>query len=297
MDLSKATAEYLAEFHFHDQWEVKNYKKCIEHLELMTKNGEADTSLLWGMCYRDGLGVKKDKAKAKQYFDSVWAGSTVYFGINYETHKMLKCKVLEIKDGTALLQTEHLYKFPTMYKHNKLITPNGPVSSWLNDKSDLNGFIYRSFTKPEQKRLVETLVTTPDNPYCPSGWKQKDVKVKVFLQSLQEYLELNGLSGMSPKEGRWTLMMKHVTTDYMVGGYRSETIHPREIPFRYFGELPDKNTFEDATCIYTRTPGEKKGDLCFVINDIVFPQGSNYGTITYTDVKIAYQPVFRINLE
>ena len=82
MDLSKATAEYLAAFKFKDRWEDRNYKKCIEHLELMTKKGEADTSLLWGMCYRDGLGAKKDKAKARQYFESVSVGSPVYFGIN-----------------------------------------------------------------------------------------------------------------------------------------------------------------------------------------------------------------------
>lgn len=297
MDLSKATADYLSESRFKDWWEVKNYKKCIEQLEMLTKLGEADASLLWGMCYRDGLGVRKDKAKAKQYFESVRVGSTVYFGINSETHKLLKCQVLEIKDGKALLLAQQLYPFPSRYKRQKLITPNGAISSWLNDKSDLDGFIYKSFTKPEQKRLVETLVTTPDNPYCKNAQKQKDIKAKVFLLSLQEYLELNGLKGKCPREGEWTLMIKYVMTDYLVGGYRSETILPRDFPFMYFGEYPDSASFKGNTGLYTRTPGEKKGDLCFFVDNMIFPRGSKYSIIPYFDVKILYQPAFWINLE
>ena len=295
MDLSKATALHTAEYHFYEWWEVKNYKNCIEHLELMTQKGEADTALLWGMCYQDGLGVKKDKIKARAYFDSVRVGSIVYFGRNSVTHLMLKCKVLDIKDGKALLQTEQLYPFPLNYQ--KLISPNGAVSSWLNDKSDLNGFIYRSFIKPEQKRLVETLITTPKVSYCPKALTQKDYKAKVFIPSVQEYLEFNGMAGMSPNEGEWTFMMKHVTTDYRIGGYRTETVLPYEFPFMYFGEYPDKASFESRTGIYTRTPGDKKGTYCYFVDNMFFPKGSNGISIPHFDVKLLYQPAFWIALE
>lgn len=262
----------------------------------MTENAEADTSLLWGMVYRDGLGVRKDKAKARQYFDSVSVGSTVYFGRNYEKREVLKCKVLEKKDGMVLLMAQQYYPFPSTY--DRLITPNGAVSSWLNDKSDLSGFIYRSFNKPEQKRLVETLVTTPENPYCEKAWKPKDFKAKVFLLSLQEYLELSGLKGMTPNEGAWTLMIKHVMTDYLVGGYRSETVLPREFPFLYLGEFPDKSACDkDQIALYTRTPGEKKGELCYFVNNMIFPRGSNSGIIPYLYAKIMYQPVFWVKLD
>lgn len=286
---------YLAESKFISYWEINNYKKCIEHLEQMTKNNEADTSLLWGMCYRDGLGVRKDKAKAQQYFDSVSVGSTVYFGRNCKTHYPLKCTVLEKKDGKALLMAQQYYPFPSTY--DKLITPNGIVTAWLNDKSNLNGFIYRSFNRPEQKRLVETLVTTPENPYCKNAWKQKDFKAKVFLPTIQEYLEYSGFKGMVPYEGSWTLMIKSVMSDYLVGGYRSETIYPREFSFLYFGEFPDRASLDGKVCLYTRTPGEKKGDRCYFVNNMIFPRGGHGSIIPYLDVKILYQPVFWINLE
>lgn len=295
MDLSKATAEYLAEGKFLDWWEIHNYKNCIEQLELMTKKGEADTSLLWGMCYRDGLGVKKDKAKAQQYFESVTVGSTVYFGRNYEKCKMLKCSVLEKKDGMALLLAQQYYKFPSTY--NRLITPKGAVTSWLNDKSNLDGFIYSSFNKPEQKRLVEAIVTTPENPYCQNALKPNDYKAKVFLLSIQEYLEYSGLKGMVPYEGSWTLMINNIMTDYRVGGYRTETVLPREFPFLYFGEFPDKASFKGKTGLYTRTPGEKKGNLCYFVDNMIFPRGSNAGIIPYLDVKILYQPAFWVKLD
>jgi len=295
MKLNKATAEYLGEYTFQELWSVKNYKKCFEQLELITTLGEADTSLLWGMCYQDGLGVRKDRAKARQYFESVRIGSTVYFGINSVTHKLLKCQVLEIKDGAALLMAQQYYNYPCTY--DRVIKSKDRITAWLNDKSNLDGFIYRSFTKPEQKRLIETLVTTPENPYCKNAWKQKDYKAKVFLLSLQEYLELSGLNGITPKEGEWTLMIKHVMTDYLVGGYRSETILPKDFPFLYFGEYPDSASFKGKTGLYTRTPGEKKGDFCFFVDNMIFPRGSKYSIIPYFDVKILYQPVFWVKLD
>ena len=296
MDLSKATAEYLAEFKFKDWWEVRNYKKCIEHLELMTKKGEADTSLLWGMCYRDGLGVKKDKAKARQYFESVSVGSTVYFGINSVTHKLLKSTVLDIKDGKALLCTDQLYPYPSTYASQKLFTPNGVISTWLNDKSDISGFIYKSFTKPEKARLVETLVTTPDNPYCTSGWVQKDFKAKVFLLSVQEYLHYNWLDDRDHLSGQWTFFNEKFT--YAPNGEKIvQSTFSKKFDTLCFGEYPDEGYLDDKTCIFTRTPGEKKDSHCFVVNDIVFPQGTNYEKIPFSDVKIAYKPAFWINLE
>jgi hypothetical protein len=137
-------------------------------------------------------------------------GNIVEFG-GYEW------RVLELRDGKALLLSEYVLEFRTYHSE----WYDGAVGTWIftttwadcDLRAYLNGEFLNSFSQSDRERIAETQVVNNDNPwlyartkalgeeendfwlpYVPSGGA--DTSDRIFLLSIEEVVQYFGDSGM-----------------------------------------------------------------------------------------------------
>ena len=112
----------------------------------------------------------------------IGAGNLISFG-------RYRWRVLEIKDGKALILTECVVEQRAYHGVQKQIT-------W--ERSDmreyLNGEFFGAFSAAEQARIMETRITDRDNPWYGGKWGNP-TDDKIFLLSYDEVVRYFGDSG------------------------------------------------------------------------------------------------------
>ena len=112
-------------------------------------------------------------------------GNIIEFGSYYQDDLSrktpIKWRVLEVKDGKALLISELLLDAQPYNKEFKEITwENSSIRDWLN-----NEFINEAFTQSEQNKINLTYIYNNDNvQYGTKG--ENNTQDKIFLLSLDE---------------------------------------------------------------------------------------------------------------
>ena len=124
-------------------------------------------------------------------------GNIIEFGSYYQDDLSrktpIKWRILDIKDGKALLISELLLDAQPYNKEFKEITwENSSIRHWLN-----NEFINEAFNSQEKSRISLTLLDNCDNPEYGTN-AGNDTKDKVFLLSLLNYNCLLTLYARSP---------------------------------------------------------------------------------------------------
>lgn len=112
-------------------------------------------------------------------------GNIIEFGSYYQDDLSrktpIKWRILDIKDGKALLISELLLDAQPYNKEFKEITwENSSIRDWLN-----NEFINEAFNSQEKSRISLTLLDNCDNPEYGTN-AGNDTKDKVFLLSLDD---------------------------------------------------------------------------------------------------------------
>ncbi|MGN1394577.1 MAG: DUF6273 domain-containing protein [Succinivibrionaceae bacterium] len=112
-------------------------------------------------------------------------GNLIEFGSYYQDDLSrktpIKWRILDIKDGKALLISELLLDAQPYNKERKEITwENSSIRHWLN-----NEFINEAFNSQEKSRISLTLLDNWDNQEYGTN-AGNDTKDKVFLLSLDE---------------------------------------------------------------------------------------------------------------
>ncbi|MDR1464794.1 MAG: DUF6273 domain-containing protein [Oscillospiraceae bacterium] len=117
-------------------------------------------------------------------------GDIILFG-NYNW------RVLEVRDGKALIITEDIMTGRAYNEANEDVT-------WetCTLRTYLNGEFYDSFVPVDRKRIVDTEVRTPSNPWYETDGG-KVVTDKIFLLSIEEVLKYFGNSKLGKEEYFW----------------------------------------------------------------------------------------------
>ena len=99
-------------------------------------------------------------------------------------------RVLDIKDGKALLLTNDIVEGRPYNKSCELVTwEDSTIRDYLN-----NQFLTSNFSQEEQGKIIESTITNPDNEWFGTEGGE-DTQDKIFLLSIEEAVRYFGDSG------------------------------------------------------------------------------------------------------
>ena len=249
-------------------------------------------SVLAGLAYLHGWGVRRNKEKAKKYFSYLSAGQVVVYGYDSEKKdRLLGCRVLEVREDRVLLQANDGHRLPESLKPKAWVAKR--FDTWdkslqrfvLNDK-----YFDQTFNKDLQKQILTTEVVTPENPYCKNKHNIKSTKDKVFLLSLQEHIRYFDRNPIKASSVTWTLTEEKTDLKTGVTWYQVDT----DIPAFYYGKNPNEAALENVAGEFFRTPGENAWEFTYSIGDNLFYTGAFEGT---RKSRMGYKPAFWVSLK
>lgn len=285
---------YYAYGSISNRWHENKFKEAFKQLSACLTFKGHDTALILGLCYLHGLGTVKDPQKAAALFSSLQPGKITHFGVRGDDNGLMGCRVLEVRHDRVLLQTEDIFPLPNAYRKKPIFGKKETVwdrcaqRKWLNKE-----FIKEHFTKHEQQFLMETEVVTPPNPFYADAESIKNTADRVFLLSIQEYLNYYGLDTRKARRVQWTFYSETKRIGERIP-IRSCT---EEQPAFFFGTADQEPNLDGQRGEYLRTPGSTLARRCFVVGDHLFYKGF-YGERLYpSEIEMFYRPAFWVRLK
>lgn len=172
--------------------ETENEKLCIR-LESLKSNKEKLEQQTFKL-NRKNIELQKENNEllnSKSVLNYILEGNTISFGRYPQdkdgTVKPIEWVVLKIEKDKALLLSRYILdKRPYNKKDENVTWETSDIRRWLNED-----FYKIAFNSMEQKKIVDTLVRTENNPRHGTDGGD-DTKDKVFLLSIEEVEEVFG---------------------------------------------------------------------------------------------------------
>jgi len=297
-------SDSIEQMHFREEmltnWWQKKFRRFMKQVEEYSPYSEGEADLLEGLCYLNGWGVRKDPEAARKCFSRLRVGNTVWFG-RYVSGVFMKCEVIKVEPDRVLLREETPRSMGS-YGRALLVPPKeaAPWDCCLARKWMNTDYCGEVFGRHERNQLLKVKVTTPPNPYTDKSVSVKDVEDKVFLLSIQEFLEYKGALHRVLEPVTWTFSQTGPEQYYNRGDY-STRIATREAKYKamYFGWEVDREgkKLEKTTGSILRTPGTTGEEKAFVVEDYLFYEGEKWKTVKCSDITLAYNPAFWVKLK
>lgn len=287
----------------HTNWHQKKFRPFVKQLEEFYPYSDGEVDLLYGLCYLNGWGVRKNRETAQKYFSRLSIGQTVWFGSNVGF--FMEFEVVSIQNDRVLLREENARGLPIGYGRSFVFPPkeaeNAPWDCCLARKWMNTDYYHHHFEKHERDLILKVKISTPPNPFTEETVPVKEVTDKIFPLSIQEYMDYKGLTGKTATPITWTFTEEGPEAVCIRAGEYITRITTKEAAYNalYFGSNTDdlRDTKLGNTASLFRTAGSTAEKKAFAFNDIIFYEGEKGKKVKCSKTKLEYNPAFWVSLK